>query len=192
VERYPNAPIVFQAGMKQGDLLRLMNDFASAQLLFENLINAYPGHPRRYMAELAYADCLVALARENSTELAEAAVLLERLLDLPGLPEAMRVEVGYKLGLVFQRSGAGEAALGTLARLTGEYLLDPQSVRDLGPLGRYWLSRAVIELGSMLEGNGEVLEAQRLYRKIIAFNLPGRSIVTERMGEVLSPETAAQ
>ena len=34
--------MVYHAGLKQGDLLRLMNDFSSAQLLFENLINNYP------------------------------------------------------------------------------------------------------------------------------------------------------
>lgn len=192
VERYPNATIVFQAGMKQGDLLRLMNDFASAQLLFENLINSYPGHPQRYLAELAYADCLVALARQDSSDLSEAAALLDRLSDLPGLPEALRVEVGYKLALVLQRSGLGERALTTLTQLTAEYLLNPQKVRDLGEVGSYWLSRAVIELGSMLETSGRPLEAQRLYRKIIALNLPGRRIVSERLGEGILPEAATQ
>ncbi len=183
VERYPESPIVFEAGLKQGDLLRLLNDFSSAQLLFENLINAYPGHPLRYRAELAYADCVVALARESAADLSEAAVLLERLLDLPSLPEALRVEVGYKLGLVFQRGGATEEALAVLTRLTSEFLLDPQELKEIGPLGRYWLSRSTIELGSILESRGRPLEARRLYRKMIAFNLPGRSIVTARLGE---------
>ena len=49
----------------------------------------------RHVAELAYADCLVALSADNSSERAEAGVILERLLDLPNLSNALQVEVGY-------------------------------------------------------------------------------------------------
>ena len=38
---YPEDPLVFAAKLKQGDLLRLMNDFAAAQIVYENLINRF-------------------------------------------------------------------------------------------------------------------------------------------------------
>lgn len=187
VESYPNRPMVYYAGLKQGDLLRLMNDFASAQLLFENLINTYPEHPMRHVAELAYADCLVALSADNSSELAEAGVILERLLDLPNLSNALQVEIGYKLGLVFQRRGALAEARDTFTLMATGFLLDSDRVPELGSVGQYWLSRIVFELGSILEGLGESGEARRLYRKMIAFNLPGRSIASERLGNLPIP-----
>ncbi len=181
VETYSQDPIAYHAGLKQGDLLRLMNDFASAQLLYENLINTYPEHSLRYVAELARADCLVALAGDDRVELADAAAVLERLQDLPNLPEALQVEVGYKWGMVLQKRGMSDEARDAFTLVAGNFLLDAERVVDLGSVGQYWLARSTLELGGILESEGEPDEARRLYRKMIAFNLPGRSIATARL-----------
>ena len=181
VESYPDEPMVYHAGLKQGDLLRLMNDFSSAQLLFQNLINNYPEHPMRYVAELAYADCLVAIASDDSADLSEAVAILERLLDLPNLPSATQVEVGYKLGLVLKRRDDPAEAREVFTLTTTDFLLGPDQMEDIGPLGQYWLSRTILELGAILALEGETDDARRLYRKMIAFNLPGRTIASERL-----------
>mgnify|MGYP005858395127 CR=1 FL=1 len=181
MESYPDEPMIYHAGLKQGDLLRLMNDFASAQLLFGNLINNYPEHPMRYVAELAYADCVVAMASDETSDLSEAIAILERLLDLPNLSEALQVEVSYKLGLVLGRGDSSAQAREVFTLTVAAYLLGTDRMEDLGPLGQYWLSRTVLELGAILALEGEREEARRLYRKMIAFNLPGRSIALERL-----------
>lgn len=190
VDSYPESPMVYHARLKQGNLLRLLNDFASAQLVFENLINTYPEHPRRHVAELAYADCLFALAVDDASELSEAAAILERLLDLPDLSPAQELEVSYKMGLVLERRGARADARDVFTAIATDYLLVPERVGELGRLGQYWLSRGVFELGAMLESEGAHREARRLYRKMIAFNLPGRSIANERLGQM--PETVEE
>ena len=48
--RYPTDNLLFAARLKQGDLLRQMNDFAGAQIVYEDLIHSFPEHPRRYVA----------------------------------------------------------------------------------------------------------------------------------------------
>ncbi|MFP4156019.1 MAG: tetratricopeptide repeat protein [Opitutales bacterium] len=181
VDSYPDEALAYHAGLKQGDLLRLMNDFSSAQLLFGNLINNHPEHPMRYVAELAYADCLIAMASDDRGDLSEAVAILERLLDLPNLPLATQVEVSYKLGLIWQRREEPAQAREVYSLTVSDFLLRPDQMDAIGPLGQYWLSRTVLQLGEILVRAGDGEEARRLYRKMIAFNLPGRSIASERL-----------
>ena len=77
---YPDDPLIFAAKLKQGDLLRLMNDFAAAQIVYENLINRFPDHPQQHFAVLSRADCMLAMAKGNSARL-EAVCSGARALD---------------------------------------------------------------------------------------------------------------
>lgn len=181
VKSYPEADVSYVSALRQGDLLRLTNDFAGAQLIYENLVNAFPNHPLRHRAELGRADCMVALAEGKSSELSEAAVVLERFLDLPSLTEAQRIEAGHKWGLVLLRQGDITEARGILGRLVARYLIDADRVVVLDRIGQYWLARSVFKLGELLEASNEADEARRLYRLMIALNMPGRNISTERL-----------
>jgi hypothetical protein len=42
------------------------------------------------------------------------------------------------------------------------------------------MSRALLELGTLLENDGELAEARRVYRKMVAYNLPGRNLAQSR------------
>ena len=179
-ERYPDNPIVFYARIKQGDLLRELNDFAGAQTIYENLINNYPEHPRRHVAELSRADCMLALAKNNAERLEDAAVALERLLDMPNLPVDFQAEAGYKWGFALRKRDAPEEARNVLTLITSRFLLENETASDLGPTGRYWVSRALLDLGELLESAGEPGEARRVYRKVVAHNLPGRALARSR------------
>ena len=180
VENYPEDPLVFTAKLKQGDLLRLMNDFTGAQIIYENLINRYPEHPRQYVAELARADCLLAQARGDADKLEKAARLYERLTDLPGLPVDFQAEAACKWAFILDKRGLPEEAEAVRTLAVGRLLLDQENALRLGGAGRYWMARALLDLGSRLEERGEPAEARLVYRKILAYNLPGQNLARQR------------
>ena len=180
IERYPVDPLLFSARLKQGDLLRQMNDFAGAQIIYEDLIRSFPEHPRRYVAELSRADCMLALAKSAEGQLKDVAMALERMIDLPNLPVDFQAEVGYKWGFALLQRDALKEAQEVFMLMAGRFLLDGENATRLGVTGRYWMSRAMLELGSLLEEAGELAEARRVYRKMVAYNLPGRTIAQSR------------
>lgn len=183
IERFPDNPLYFFARLKQGNLLRKMNDFAAAQIIYENLIRAFPEHPHRYLAELSRAECMLALAKENQGQIQNAALELERLIEIPNLPIDFQVEVGFKWGFALQQSGKREKAQEVFALISQRFLLEGEN--RLGVTGRYWMSRLLLELGKSLEERGEPVEARLVYRKIIAYNLPGRNLAQSRAARLL-------
>jgi TolA-binding protein len=149
-EQYPESPLHFYARLKQGNLLRSMNDFAGAQIVYENLINRYPSHELRYLAELSRADCLLALAGNEAGELVDVIAQLERLLDLPNLPLDFQAEAAYKWAFALERSGRNENAKEVLSLNVGRLLLDTEQAGRLSAPGRYWVARSMLRLGSLL------------------------------------------
>jgi TolA-binding protein len=189
VREYPESDLVYHAALKQGDLLRLMNDFAGAQLVYENLINRFPTHQLRYAAELSRADCIAALDQDADAQLVEATAVLERLVDRPDLPVEVQIEAGYKWGSILVRNGDVEAAKTVYGLVAGRYLFDSQNASGLGSIGRYWLSRTIFSLGDLLEDEGDSNEAAKLYRKLVAFDLPGRGLALSRISQLQLAES---
>ncbi|MDQ8195195.1 hypothetical protein QEH59_12215 [Coraliomargarita sp. SDUM461004] len=184
-ERYASDPLFYFARLKQGNLLRSMNDFAGAQILYENLINGFPAHDLRYLAELSRADCMLALAGNESSALADVVVILERLLDLPNLPLDFQAEAAHKWAFALVKRGSLEKAKEVLSLGVSRFLLDGQEAEDLGPAGRYWVARSMLQLGEIFEGEGLQVEARRVYRTLIAYDLPGRHIALSRADRLL-------
>ncbi|MGB0743141.1 MAG: tetratricopeptide repeat protein [Opitutales bacterium] len=189
VQDYPDSGLAYHAGLKQGDLLRLMNDFAGAQQIYENLINSFPAHRLRYASELSLADCISALSQGSDDQLLEASAILERLVDRPDLPAEVKIEAGFKWGNILARTEEPGEAKTIFGLMTGRYLLEPGNAASLSSVGRYWLSRTIFSLCEILESDGEVDEAENLYRKLVAFNLPGRGIALSRINQLQLAET---
>ena len=181
VVKYPQHELVFSARLKQGDLLRQMNDFAGAQLVYDNVIHSYPRHVRRYIAELARADCMLALAQNNDSQLTDVALILERIGDTPGLPIDFQAEVGYKLGFALNRRGKEAAAQEQYTVMVSRLLLNQDAAARLGASGRYWVSRMLLAMAEKLELDGATTAARQVYLKMLAFNLPGRNLAQNRV-----------
>lgn len=187
-ERYPEDPLNYSARLKQGNLLRSMNEFADAQIVYENLINGYPAHEMRYVAELSRADCMLALAGNEPDALADVVAVLERLLDLPNLPLDFQAEASYKWAFALLKSEASAKAKEVLSLNVGRFLLDGAQAAELGAPGRYWVARSMLKLGELLEQEQSLAEARRVYNKMIAYNLPGRHIAISRADRLLNVE----
>ncbi|MEM1222226.1 MAG: tetratricopeptide repeat protein, partial [Verrucomicrobiota bacterium] len=191
IERYPNDPLIYAARLKQGDLLRQINDFAGAQIVYENLINNYPEHPQRYVAELSRADCMLALARESEIQLNDVIITLERIYDIPNLPIDFRVEVGYKWAFALKKRGLASKAEEVLVLISSRFLLEESTARQLSETGRYWLSRILFDLAAVYIAQDEPKEARQIFLKIVAYNLPGRNLADSRAA-TLQKEEALQ
>lgn len=186
-EEYASDPLFYFARLKQGNLLRSMNNFAGAQIVYENLINGFPTHEMRYVAELSRADCMLALAGNETNALADVVVILERLLDLPNLPLDFQAEAAHKWAFALLKSELTDKAKEVLS-LSVPRFLDAQQAKNLGASGRYWLARSMLQLGEIHEEENAPSEARRVYQKLIAYNLPGRHIAISRADRLLNIE----
>lgn len=181
---YPDSDLIYRARLRQGDLLRLLNDFSGAQLVYETLINIYPEDKLRPIAELSRAECMLALVNNDPTKFAKVSSNLERLVDLPNLDLDFRVEAMFKWAFALGELGASVEARAVLAQSVARNLLDTKSAAALGSVGRYWAARTMLELGEQLHLAGELKEAKMIYRKLIAYNLPGRGIAQTRINAI--------
>jgi len=184
---YKNSDLVFYARLKQGDLLRKLNDFGSARLVYEDLINNRGQHPDVLLAQLALADSLFAQGANNITNYESAAALYERLRDLPSAPADLRVEAGYKWGFALSRRGRGPEAQVVLWGVVDGFLLDPAQAAKLGANGRWWMAKTLLELGQLLEDAGKLDEAQRAYQLILDNKLGGAAQATAKLARFRLP-----
>lgn len=192
VRKYPNDELVFYARLKQGDLLRKLNDFGAARQIYEDLINNQSQHPDVLLAQLALADCLFAQGGNSVVNYESAAAIYERLRDLPSAPIDLRVEAGYKWGYALAKRGQGAKAQTVFWSVVDSFLLDAAQASKLGSKGRWWLSRTLLELGQLLEDANRLDEAQRAYRLVLDQNLSGAALAQSKLARFRAPETKGQ
>lgn len=173
IHDYPQSDLVFYARLKQGDLLRKLNDFASARQVYEDLINNSGQHPDILLAQLALADSLFAQGANSVVNHESATAIYERLRDLPSAPVDLRAEAGFKWGYALAKRNQSAKAQTVFWSVVDAFLLDTAQAAKLGAKGRYWISRALLELGQIHEDAGRLDEAQRAYQLIIDRKLSG-------------------
>ncbi len=178
---YPGDGLVFSARMKQGDLLRKLNDFPAARRVYEYLVNNYPGHPDELLAQLALADSLFAQGANSVANYESASTIFERLRDLPSAPVDLRVEAGFKWGYALAKRGQAAKAQAVFWSVVDTFLLDPAQAAKLRAKGRWWLSKSLLELAQLHEEAGRVDEAQRVYQLIIDNRLSGSALAQAKL-----------
>lgn len=200
IEKYPQDDLVFYARLKQGDLFRKLNDFASARQIYELLNNNYSQHPDILVAQLALADTLFAQGAVP-VNVESAATIFERLRDLPSAPVDLRVEAGAMWGVaLIKRSQTAETpaerdqeitkAQTVLWSVVNTFLRDPVQAAKLGATGRYWMSRSLLQLGQIHEDAGNLDEAQQAYQLIVDSKLGGSAQAREKLAHYRVPVTA--
>ncbi|MDI1247332.1 MAG: hypothetical protein PSV13_00470 [Lacunisphaera sp.] len=173
VEDYPRDELVFYARLKQGDLLRKLTYFPQARQVYEDLINNQGQHPDILLAQIALADTLFALGTNSAANAESATALFERLRDLPSAPVDLRVEAGFKWGYALAKRAQPVKAEAIFWSVVDSFLLDATQAAALGAKGRYWVARALLELGQIHEDAGRLDEAQRAYQLIVEHKLSG-------------------
>lgn len=164
---YPRDELVFSARLKQGDLLRKLNDFPAARQVYEFLVNNYAGHPDELLAQMALGNTLLAQSANNLSTHESALTIFERVRDLPSAPLDLRAEAGFTWGYALAKRGQLDRAQTVLWSVVQGFLLDRAQAVKLGAKGRYWLARSLFELGQIHEEAGRLDEAQRAYQLIV-------------------------
>jgi tetratricopeptide (TPR) repeat protein len=204
VKRYPQSDLVFYARLKQGDLLRKLNQFQQAQQVYESLVNNFGQHKDVILAQLALAECHHAQAAGDPAHAESAAVLFEHLRDRIDAPVDVRVEAGFNLGFLYVRRSAAAHDRGDAVReqenaaraqevwwkdVVHEFLVkDPELAAQLGPKGRYWMARTLVELGALFEQQEKLEQAKEAWLLILKMNLPGEDLARARLARFKLPD----
>lgn len=186
IERYPGNSLVFYARLMQGNIARQLGEFGDARAVYETLLRDFPAHPEIYLAELYRANTLLARSAEDPVLLGEAAAGLERLIDLSSVPVDVRVEAGYTLSRVQLMQGNRRLAAQTLWLVVSRFLRDPSAAVRLGANGQHWMARCLLELGDILEQEGEIEDAREIYAQFSAYGLPGGKLAAARLEKLQS------
>lgn len=189
VKNYPQSELVFAARLRQGDLLRKLNQFPQAQRAYEELVNNYSQRPDIALAQLALAECHNAQSASEPSHIESAQVLFEHVRDRVDAPLDARVEAGFNLGYLHARSGAAAKAEEVWWRdVVGEFLLKENIAAQLGDRGRYWMARTLLELGALYEQQEKLEQAKESWLLILRMQLPGEALAKSRLARFGLPE----
>lgn len=206
VNEYPGHQLAFYARLRQGDILRQLNRFEAAEVVYLSIENKFPNHADARLVQLSLADChLAQAARGNIQRFLSAISLLERLYDLPNIPADLRAEVGFKLAYANGRLARetrspreqGASAQETRAQelearaqeiywaTVSDLYLDEKVAAALGARGRYWVARCLFEYGQQFERDGRLENAREAYTLIKKNGLPGESLATANLARLM-------
>ena len=193
VTKYPQSELVFAARLKQGDLLRKLNQFPQAQQVYELIVNQYAQRPDVALAQLALAECHNAQSASEPSHLESAQVLFEHVRDRVDAPLDARVEAGFNLGYLHLRRGATANAETVWWRdVVHAFLLDDAAVAakvlDENSKSRYWMARTLLELGGLYEQQEKLEQAKEAWLLILRMKLPGETLAKARLARFNLPE----
>ena len=195
IQEYPDNELVFYARLRQANLLRRRNEFGSALELCELLLGnkLYRDHPEKNSASMLRVDCMLALARNDRQKLLDVAEAYGELKSAQKHIPEIHAEAAYKEGLVFRRmENVARAKVIYFRDIIKFFLSDINRFSDGKSSGKYWVSRSLLDLGEILETEGDSNGARSVYRMLLVHGLPGRNLARARVSpSVLKNSSAA-
>lgn len=187
--KYASSELIFPARMRMGDILRELNQYPQAQQVYQYLVNnpTSDGSQDAILAQLALAECHDAQSANNASHADSATRIFEDLVERVDAPADVRVEAGYNLGKILSRADAAKAQAVWWGDVVDPFLVQTGGPRDLGPKGRWWIARTLIEVGDLYERQGRVEEAKRAWLLLVDSRLPGESIARDRLARFHLP-----
>ena len=170
---FPDDSRNFYARLAQAEILRMLNAFADARKLYNEIINKYSAHPEINLAWLGLADSTLA----QGNRAADAAAIYERLYSLPEMPAAAKAEAAFKWAFALERAGRTREANEVWWITSSHLLSDP----NIGVSGKYWIGRSLYSLAKSLEASGMLRDARAAYELISKHKLPAASIAEKKL-----------
>ena len=172
VKKYPQSDLVFAARLKQGDLLRNLNDLPAAQHAYEDLLTKPASQENLIIAQLALAECHNAQSSGDAGHFETAKHLFEQLRDRVDAPVDVRVEAGYNLGeLWFRRDDKAKAIEVWWTDVVSYFLLSPKPPGELLAKGRYWMARTLYRTGEVYEQLDQIERAKQAWTTLLKARL---------------------
>ena len=170
---FPDNPKNFNARINQAEILRLVNSFADARKLYDDIINKYNNHPEIYLAWLGLGDTILA----SGNQISDAVATFERLYSLPEMPIEVKAEAAAKWAFALEESDriseANEVRWATSIALVAD-------IKD-NHKARYWVARNLFNLADSLEQNKSMRDARAVHELIIKYNLPTAEISKQKL-----------
>jgi len=186
---YAKSELIFPARMRQGDLLRELNQFPQAQQVYELLVNNPAADANRdtILAQLALAECHNAQSANSAAHADSAQRIFQDLVERVDAPPDVRVEAGYNLGVILARTDREKAQAVWWNDVVDAFLVRPGGPKDLGPKGRWWVARTLIDVGDSYEKSGRLEEAKRAWSLVLDSGLPGNGLARQRLARFHLP-----
>ena len=185
---YPDHPLVFDARLKQGDLMRKLNRFSLAEQDYQSLINNYSRNPDVILARLALAETYNAQSAGDPSHEERARALFEDLCDRVDANVDVRTEAGFNLGFIYKRRGRLDQAEEVWWRdVVTAFLLSPDHAAELHENGRYWMARTLLELGTLYQQRGKLDQAGEAWRLILRTGLPFAAVARTYLTAITPP-----
>lgn len=190
VKKYPQSDLVFSARLKQGDLLRNLNDLPAAQRAYEDLLNKPASQENLILAQLALAACHNAQSSGDASHFNSARTLFEHLRDRVDASVDVRVEAGYNLGeLWVRRENRAKALEVWWQDVVDTFLVDGKRATELQAKGRYWMARTLYRLGEVFEQQERLEEAKEAWRLLLKSKLGwGETLAKAKLARFGVPE----
>jgi tetratricopeptide (TPR) repeat protein len=189
--KYARSELIFPARMREGDLLRELNQFPQAQQVYELLVNN-PGSSQNpddvILAQLALAECHEAQSADNPSHADSAVRIFEDLVERVDATADERVEAGYNLGKVLSRTDPAKAQEVWWSDVVDAFLVHPVGPNVLGSKGRWWIARTLLDVGLLYEKEGKIDDAKRAWQLWVDSGLPEEAIARERLARFHLPE----
>jgi tetratricopeptide (TPR) repeat protein len=188
--KYAASKLIFPARMREGDILRELNQFPQAQQVYESLVNnpASSQNPDDViLAQLALAECHEAQSADSPSHADSAVRIFEDLVERVDATPDERVEAGYNLGKVLSRTDAGKAQDVWWNDVVDAFLVKPGGPSGLGAKGRWWIARTLLDVGQLYENEGRLDDAKRAWSLWIDSGLPDVAIARERLARFNLP-----
>lgn len=181
VVEHPQSDLLFYTRLKQGDLLRKLNEFGSAQQIYESLVTRFAQHQEVLLAELALGACHRAQIASDASHMDSALAIFERLLFRSSAPADIRIEAGLQYGDLQVQRGNPDQAYSAWWPLVETFVVNPNNARTLGASGRHFLARILVRTAELLEQRGQTKDARNAYQLLIDSGLPGAEFVRSRL-----------
>jgi tetratricopeptide (TPR) repeat protein len=197
--KYASSALIFPARMRQGDILRELNQFPQAQQVYELLVNnpaftvdrGDEGKQDAILAQLALAECHNAQSADSPSHASSARRIFEDLVERVDATDDVRVEAGYNLGVILSRTDGAKAEEVWWNEVVDPFLVKPGGPKGLGPKGRWWIARTLLDAGALFEQQGKLEEAKRAWLLWINSGLPGEALARERLARFNLPAAKA-
>jgi tetratricopeptide (TPR) repeat protein len=189
-KKYSSSPLIFPARMREGDILRELNQFPQAQQVYESLVNNPASSQNAddvILAQLALAECHEAQSADNSSHADSAVRIFEDIFERVDATPDERVEAGYNLGKVLERSDAAKAQEVWWNDVVDAFLVKPGGPGGLGAKGRWWIARTLLDVGRLYENEGRLDDAKRAWTLWVDSGLPDAAIARERLARFNLP-----